>query len=300
MPVRRVLVTGANKGIGLAVVEALLRADPDNFVILGYRDAARGSAALGRLHADGYPDHKGRLEGLQLDVTDEASVRRAAEDVARMFGADPPPLYAVVNNAGGFDATDSGRTVDLNLRGPHRVFDAFLPLIDTTGGRVVNVSSGAAPMFVGQCAPERRQVFTDPQVTPEQINALVDEFLSIPAGDAEAYTAKGFASDGMGAYGFSKACLSALTVWLARQHPNLRINACTPGFIKTDLTGPMAERQGKTPEELGMKDPADGARPILHLLFAELEGNGRYYGSDCQRSPLDRYRRPGDPPFDGP
>jgi carbonyl reductase 1 len=35
------------------------------------------------------------------------------------------------------------------------------------------------------------------------------------------------------------------------------------------------------------------------LLFGELEGNGRYYGSDGLRSPLDRYRAPGSEAFDG-
>ena len=37
-----------------------------------------------------------------------------------------------------------------------------------------------------------------------------------------------------------------------------------------------------------------------HLLFGELEGNGRYYGSDAKRSPLDKYRSPGSPPYEGP
>jgi carbonyl reductase 1 len=35
----------------------------------------------------------------------------------------------------------------------------------------------------------------------------------------------------------------------------------------------------------------------MHLLFDELEGNGRCYGSDAKRSPLDRYRAPGSPPY---
>ena len=48
-----------------------------------------------------------------------------------------------------------------------------------------------------------------------------------------------------------------------------------------------------------MKSPADGARSALFLLFGEPEGNGRYYGSDAVRSPLDRYRAPGDPPHTG-
>jgi NAD(P)-dependent dehydrogenase (short-subunit alcohol dehydrogenase family) len=86
---------------------------------------------------------------------------------------------------------------------------------------------------------------------------------------------------------------------LAREHPSLRVNACTPGFIETDMTRHYAGSSGKSPAELGMKQPADGARAPIHLLFGALDGNGRFYGSDAKRSPLDRYRAPGSPEYTG-
>ena len=48
-----------------------------------------------------------------------------------------------------------------------------------------------------------------------------------------------------------------------------------------------------------MKKPEEGTRSALHLLFGKLEGSGHYYGSDAERSPLDRYRAPGSPPYTG-
>ena len=42
---RRILVTGANKGIGLAIVQAILKNHDDTFVFLGSRDAERGKKA---------------------------------------------------------------------------------------------------------------------------------------------------------------------------------------------------------------------------------------------------------------
>ena len=86
---------------------------------------------------------------------------------------------------------------------------------------------------------------------------------------------------------------------LARQHPNLTVNACTPGFIETDMTRPMAVTSCKTPAEMGMKSPKEGASAIVFLLMGNPEGSGHYYGSDCLRSPIDRYRSPGDPPYTG-
>ena len=65
------------------------------------------------------------------------------------------------------------------------------------------------------------------------------------------------------------------------------------------MTRGYAASQAKSPAELGMKPPSAGAVAPMHLLFDELEGNGRYYGSDAKRSPLDRYRSPGSPPYVG-
>ena len=93
---------------------------------------------------------------------------------------------------------------------------------------------------------------------------------------------------------------NAFTLAFAREHPALHVNACTPGFIETDLTRPYLERSGKSAAEMGMKPPAAGTRAPMYLLFGELDGNARYYGSDAVRSPLDRYRAPGDPAHTGP
>ena len=231
-----------------------------------------------------------------LDVTSEASVSAAARQVAARFADDPTPLYAVVNNAGiGLDGTAPRDVLEVNVFGVRRVCEAFLPLLVSPGGRIVNVTSASGPSFVHSCSPERQRVFVDPSVTWAQLQALVDEYLSLPS--AWAYSAAGL-GDG-NAYGFSKACTNAHTQLLAREHPHLRINACTPGYIETDMTRPYAESVGKSPQEMGMKPPAAGARAPLFLLFGEPEGNGRYYGSDAQRSPLDRYRAPGSAPYTG-
>jgi hypothetical protein len=65
------------------------------------------------------------------------------------------------------------------------------------------------------------------------------------------------------------------------------------------MTRVYARSQGKTPAEMGMKPPAAGAHAPLFLLFGEPEGSCRFYGSDAQRSPLDRYRAPGTEPYRG-
>lgn len=290
---RRILVTGANKGIGLAIVEAILTEHTDTFVYLGARDAARGAEAAARLSEGA--DLASRLEVLPLDVTSDASVAAAATRVREAIGE--ARLYGVVNNAGiGSRSGDFAAVVDTNLLGLHRVCEAFLPLVDPTVGRIVNVTSASGPVFVSDCSPEMQRFFLDAQLPWPALQAFAEDCKQM-AGDAHAFAAKGL-GDGS-AYGLSKACANTYTMILAREHPNLRVNACTPGFIATDMTRHYAESEGKSPADLGMKSPAEGARAPMLLLFGALDGNGRYYGSDGKRSPLDRYRAPGSPELTG-
>ena len=65
------------------------------------------------------------------------------------------------------------------------------------------------------------------------------------------------------------------------------------------MTKPMAMSAGKTPAEMGMKSPEEGASTSVFLLMGNPEGSGHYYGSDCHRSPIEKYRSPGDPPYTG-
>jgi len=292
---RRVVVTGANKGIGLAIATAILEEHADTYVLLGARSAERGRAALESLTQQRAAWTE-RASVLELDVTSDASVEAAAAQVAERFGRTPAPLYGLVNNAGVSGGVGLGLTLDVNTRGVRRVCEAFLPLLDASQGRIVTITSAAGPSYVSRCSPERQRFFLGRGVALRELEALMAECLAIQ-GDEAAFAARGLGNGD--AYGLSKACANTYTLLLAREHPQLRINACTPGFIETDMTRGYVNSQGKTPAELGMKPPAAGARAPMFLLFGELEGNGRYYGSDAQRSPLDRYRSPGDPPYSG-
>lgn len=172
--------------------------------------------------------------------------------------------------------------------------EAMAPLIEE-GGRIVIVTSASGPSFVGECAPAMQRLFTRGDLEWSEPDALMQKAAGLDG--PEAFAAEGL-SDG-DAYGLSKAVANAYMRILARDRPRLRVNACTPGFIATDMTRPYAEAEGKSPSEMGMKTPREGASAPLHLLFGEVD-SGSYYGSDAERSPLDRYRSPGDPPFTGP
>ncbi|CAJ1430369.1 unnamed protein product [Effrenium voratum] len=267
----RVLVTGGNKGIGRALCRQLA-ADHGFYVLMGARDPQRGEAAVKSILEES-PDCEGRIECLPLDVASDKSVKAAADFVQKKFGADPPPLYGIVNNAGvGFDHSML-ETVNINTLGAKRVCESFIPLLDKEG-RIVNTASASGPNYVSRCGGAERQLLTKPDVTWEELGGLIEKVNREPGGRQP--------------YGFSKACLISYTMLLARENPQ-KINAMTPGYILTDITRGM----GAT------KSPEEGTKAAIHCLMGKLEGNGWYYGSDAVRSPIDRYRGPGEPPYEG-
>ena len=148
---RRVaLVTGASRGIGLAIACALANAGCD-LVITGRDEKALQKAT--REVARG----EGKVLTLPCDVTDAASVQELFAATRRVF----PTLDILVNNAGishamvnveQFDVELWGRVVATNLTGTFLCTRAALPLM-RRGGIIVNMLSIAARrVFAGQAA----------------------------------------------------------------------------------------------------------------------------------------------------
>lgn len=253
---KRILITGANKGIGLATVKKLLESYSDTYVLLGSRDLSRGQHTLNEL-VNSNQQWNDRIDLIKIDVEQDDSVNSAAEEVAEKFGKNAGTLYGIVNNAGiGNSTSGMNKILQVNTYGIKRVCEVFIPLLDTTAGRIVNVTSASGPMFLAGCSEKVKRLLTNPEVNWAEIETFMNESLKASSESGETVGQ----SSGLGtAYGLSKACTNAYTIYLARQIPNLIINACTPGFIETDLTRPMAEAGGKTPAEMGMKSPEEGA-----------------------------------------
>ncbi|HEY0700686.1 MAG TPA: SDR family NAD(P)-dependent oxidoreductase [Micromonospora sp.] len=137
---RSVVVTGANKGIGLVTVLELARA---GFTVFGTTTSEE--------KADGLRETAARA-GLQVqtavcDVSDAAATEEAFGKIAAATGGGP---WAVVNNAGFAqggaieDVTDeqARHQLEVNLVAPARIARLVLPSMRQRGdGRIVNVSS---------------------------------------------------------------------------------------------------------------------------------------------------------------
>lgn len=289
---KTILVTGANRGIGKAIAKAILEQHHDARIILGSRDPARGHDAVEDLTKSRH-EFKDRLHVVPLDVSDPNSIDAAHQIVRQQFLPEGR-LYGLVNNAGiGYPDSDLKDVVQVNVYGMFQMVSTFVGLMAQDNARIVNITSAAGPNFVAQCTEKYQKLLTDPELTWETLDSLIRHALDSKGRENLINLGLGDGSS----YGFSKACANALTLIQSREHPGMKVNACTPGFIETDLTRPMAQSRGLSPQEMGMKPVEHGTVAPLKLLAAGLKTTGWYYGSDGLRSPLHEYRAPGAPEY---
>ncbi|KAJ1280146.1 hypothetical protein BS78_04G209100 [Paspalum vaginatum] len=267
---RVALVTGGNRGMGFEICRQL--ASGGLAVVLTARDERRGAEAVGRLRRLGLPD----VVFHQLEITEPASAARLADFVRDKFGK----LDVLVNNAGIMGVTmDVGDEVavkemmagkdqneiaawlkqqttqntqqgeeclKINYRGTKTVTEALLPLVQSSDGRIVNVTSafGLLRFFSGE--ELRQELSSVDTLTKQRLDELSALYLEdSKSGDLER---RGWPTDPVySAYQASKALLCAYTRILARDNPALRVNCVHPGYVETEMncnTGNLTAAEG--------------------------------------------------------
>jgi 3-oxoacyl-[acyl-carrier protein] reductase len=194
---RLALVTGASRGIGKAIAEALAN---QRARVIGTATSERGAAAI----TEWLSPLSAGSRGLVLDVSSDASVDAMFASLAADYGA--PEI--LVNNAGitrdnllmRMKNEEWNDVVSTNLASVYRVCKASLRgMMKARYGRIINIGS-----VVGQIG------------NPGQTN-----------------------------YAAAKAGMIGFTKSLAREiaSRNITVNVVAPGFVETDMTRALDEKQ---------------------------------------------------------
>lgn len=206
------LISGANKGIGYETARGL--GAKKITVLVGARDESRGEAAAAKLRGEG-----GDARFVKLDVTDPATITRAAEWIEKEFGR----LDILINNAGIGEWATKPSTIamaklrevyETNFFGPVALIQTMLPLLrKSKHGRIVNVTSSLGSMTLAS-----------------QPDSPISQFLSL-------------------GYNTSKSALNSMTLQFANELKGtpIKVNAVCPGYCATDLnnhSGPRTAAQG--------------------------------------------------------
>jgi 3-oxoacyl-[acyl-carrier protein] reductase len=136
------VVTGASRGIGRAIAERLARDGAQ--VVVNY---ARSSEQAEQVVA-GIREQRGHATAIQADMGQPEEIARLFEQTAERFGR----LDILVNNAGAYEACPLERSdeahyaalFDVNVRGVVLASREATRRFGDTGGRIINISSGAA------------------------------------------------------------------------------------------------------------------------------------------------------------
>ncbi|KAH8645416.1 hypothetical protein BX600DRAFT_391178 [Xylariales sp. PMI_506] len=268
------VVTGANKGIGFAIVRNLAIAYPSSplhsgplLIYLTARSEERGREAVERLQNDPQIKEAGVLavDGgdtsitfHSLDISDRNSVYQFRDFLKREHSGG---IDILVNNAGifmnGHDDNIVKELLATNYYGSLAMMQEILPLI-RPGGRLVNVCSEDGTL--GLYPDLLKQAFISAsQTSVDACSALMAKF----ADDTKAgnKSQEGWPPH---AYAVSKAGEIAVTKAIAMQEEktgskrNVLINACCPGFVNTDMTRghgvKTADEGAKTPVLLALGD----------------------------------------------
>lgn len=199
---KSVLITGANRSIGLEIAKQLSR--KGLFVYLGSRDLEKGKAAVKELNENGFNN----IQAIEIDVTNSDSILAAKKTVESEQGK----LDILINNAGilGTNPQQASDTpiadiqtvFDTNFFGVINVTQAFLELLKKSESpRISNITSGLGSLTL----------HSDPSWKYYGIKTA--------------------------SYGTSKAALNAYTIALAYELKELsfKVNAIDPGYTATDF-----------------------------------------------------------------
>lgn len=200
MEKQTVLITGANKGIGLETARQL--ANAGYHVFLGCRNKQRGDEAVSLLHSEGLKD----VEMVLIDVVDDQSVQQAFEQLSTKIDH----LDVLINNAGipgsipqpvlDTPIETYRKVYEVNVFGVARVTKTFVPLMQNSPNpRIVNVTSDLGSLGL----------HSDPTWRHYEVKTA--------------------------AYGPSKSALNGYTIALAYELKNFRVNAVNPGYTATDF-----------------------------------------------------------------
>jgi carbonyl reductase 1 len=253
---RTALVTGANQGIGYALVEELAaRLDPSDLVLLTGRNAERVEAAVERVRVNAHS----RVAGQVLDVTDANAVADLAASLARTDIVISNAIGPLVPNRS--QAEQADEFIAVANGGTHAVLRSFTPTLPP-GGRLIIVASTLGTL--GHLDPALHPLFenvslTDVESTVEAWQAAIHDgtaeakgwpkWLNVPSKVAQVAAVRAVAAE--------------------RRSRDLTegtlVAAVCPGLVDTRASRPWFEDFSRA------LTPAQAARPIVDLVLSPLD-----------------------------
>lgn len=235
---RIILISGANRGVGLEAVKLLSAQCPNDVVLMGARDIKSGEEVIQQSINES--NNMSNVKVVQLDVTDRQSVEAAAKHIESQYGH----LDVLINNSGIASVDErsvSEGVMNVNVLGLQRMNDAFLPLLIKTKQDkplIITVSSEVGTWFPYSAVDDKlkKLILSPEQWTPDTAKMLVGDYLdSMDDSKQTTYSWKTDPSMMFMTYSISKTLASAYSRYYSHAHPEVKVAVVCPGFCATEL-----------------------------------------------------------------
>ena len=245
---RKIIVTGANKGIGYSIVEGLMTQETPYKIILTSRNQKKGEEAAKTLQ-EKYKQSPSTIIPQQLDIIDAVSVQHFVDGIKHDFGT----IDVLVNNAGILvrkqTKEDKLAIINTNFLSTIQLTKKLLPYL-AKDGKIIMVSSKLG--VLADQGNKGRETLEDPNISEEKLVDIAGKLYEDY--EQEKHDEIGFSED---AYATSKALLNAYTRWVLTKTltEDQQCFTCTPGHCRTDMGGENAPRSAE-----------EGADTIIYLV----------------------------------
>ena len=260
---RVILVTGANKGIGYETAKQLAHLLPNATILLGTRTLDNGKAAISKMRSDNdnpttttTATALDNIHPIVIDVVDSKTIQKAVEYVKSTYGR----LDILIQNSGISNVSGNGldeTVLDVNVDGARAAIEGFLPIIPTTSGLIILVSSTVGTYAAHTLPVELQQVLLrEPaSMTWPQLQSLRDDWLAWVHNKPSRYNWTPH-TEIVGHYQMSKTLVNSYALMQATTHPTPKLVLVCPGFCATDLNG-----------HRGTDPPSKGALSVMWPIF---------------------------------
>jgi NAD(P)-dependent dehydrogenase (short-subunit alcohol dehydrogenase family) len=247
--IKKIVITGTNRGIGYSIIEKFFQSDKMNnlYLICTARTTESGLKAISEFKEKN-SQFSNNLIFHQLDVTDGQSISKFKEFMLQ----NHPEFDILINNAGVcfHEKGDeenlhdiAEKTFNVNVKAQIDLTESLLELI-RDGGHIINISSSLGVLKMDKKVQER--LLDIENMTEQKFLALQNEFMQSTINNT--WEEDGWVNGSRlnNIYSISKAFLNLYTRMLNKKlnsiGKNIKVNSCSPGHCRTDMGGPNAPR----------------------------------------------------------
>lgn len=272
-------VTGANRGLGLAISKGLVKLG--HRVILGCRSEAAAAEAITTIAEELSKELGGEASSVKaqmsyvfVDLEKPETFAKSVEMLEAIVGEQK--LAALINNAGFVQHNDTTeaiavKTITINYTNTVRFTEAVIGLV-ADGGRVVVMGSRVG-LLTELSSEAFRERFQSENLTFAELDAFVEGYLAAST-DATQF-AKGYTTT---PYNMSKVAINTWTRLFAARPDivgrKITVTSCCPGWVRTAMTG-----------NIGKKSTEEGADTPIWLATSDEPAalaTGKFFGERAE------------------